>query len=109
MFKFIGKALAGLVLTKEAREAANQLAVAKGLLPKSPPADDEPAAEDLLSAATTMARAEQATPDRAELIKQAMKVRAAKQVILADLDDATRAKLVAVAMKAMLNEGREKE
>ena len=49
------------------------------------------------------------TADRAELIRQAMKVRAAKQTILAELDDETRGRLVATAMKAFLNEGRKKE
>lgn len=100
MFKFIGKALAGLVLTKEGREAASQLAVAKGLLPKPPPSGDDEAGPD-------EAPGRAMTSDRAELIRQAMAVRAAKQEILADLDDETRAKLVGLAMKALLNEGRD--
>ena len=110
MLKFIGKALAGLVLTREAREAANQLAVAKGLLPKPPPEDaDEAAADGFWSVPAPLPTplspsvdpAKVVTTDRAELIRQAMQVRAAKQVILADLDDETRAKLVALAMKAL--------
>ena len=38
-----------------------------------------------------------------------MRVRAAKQTILADLSDDDRARLVATAMKALLREGREKK
>ncbi|HIJ38631.1 MAG TPA: hypothetical protein HPP80_07005 [Rhodospirillaceae bacterium] len=103
MFKFIGKALTGLVLTKEAREAAEQIAVAKGLLPAQPAGQPDEATDPAEPA-------EQASgTDRAALIRQAMQVRAAKQTILSDLDDETRAKLVAVAMKALLNEGRTKE
>jgi len=100
------------VLTREARQAANQLAVAKGLLPPPPPEDGDEAASDWPAAATPPTSVDPArvvTTDRAELIRQAMQVRAAKQVILADLDDETRAKLVALAMKALLNEDREKE
>jgi light-regulated signal transduction histidine kinase (bacteriophytochrome) len=48
------------------------------------------------------------TNDRAELIRQAMQVRAAKQSLLADLNDEDRAKLVATAMRAFLNEGKSK-
>jgi hypothetical protein len=38
-----------------------------------------------------------------------MEVRAAKQTILANLDDESRAKLVAAAMRALLRDGREKK
>lgn len=47
------------------------------------------------------------TPERAELLRNAMEVRKAKQQILADLNDEQRQKLVAVALRALLNEGRE--
>lgn len=47
------------------------------------------------------------TPEREELIRQAMQVRRAKQQILADLDDEQRQKLAAMAIRAFLNEGRE--
>lgn len=47
------------------------------------------------------------TPERAELIRNAMRIHRAKQNILADLDDAQRQKLVLLAMRAFLNEGRE--
>jgi len=49
------------------------------------------------------------TPDRTELIRQAMQMRAAKQSLLADLNDEDRAKLVATAMRAFLNESKTKE
>lgn len=45
------------------------------------------------------------TPDRAELIRQAMEIRKAKQVVLANLDDVQRQKLVALALKKLMNEG----
>ncbi len=101
MFKFIGKALARLVLTREARRAVGRRVGGKRLQTLT----GKPAAQ---AAAEAQAQAV-VTPDRAELIRQAMKVRAAKQSILADLDDETRAKLVATAMRALLNEGRKKE
>ncbi len=47
------------------------------------------------------------TPERAELIRNAMAVRHAKQQVLADLSDDQRAKLVAVALRTMMNEGRD--
>jgi len=46
------------------------------------------------------------TPEREQLIRQAMEVRRAKQAVLKDLDDEQRQKLVATAMRAFLNEGR---
>ncbi len=105
MLKFIGKALAGLVLTKEAQEAASQLAKAKAAaLLKKPMDERAQAVADAAEAGKAIV-----TPDRAELIRQAMSVRAAKQTILADLNDEDRAKLVAVALKAFLNESRSKE
>ena len=105
MFKFIGKALAGLVLTRDAQKAVGQIQVGGGKAkPKSP-------FDDRNSAIAEMQKDGQGlvTPDRAELICQAMKVRAAKQTILADLDDETRGKLVAAAMKALLNAKQDKE
>lgn len=102
MFKFIGKALAGLVLTKDAQKAVGQIQIGAGggkTKPKSPfDARDQAIAEVQKGAQGLV------TPDRAELIRQAMQVRAAKQKILADLDDETRGKLVAAAMKALLRE-----
>lgn len=47
------------------------------------------------------------TPERAELIRNAMQVRRAKQQILADLSDEQRQKMALMAMRAFLNEGRE--
>lgn len=47
------------------------------------------------------------TPQRAELIRNAMEVHRAKKAILDDLDDEQKQKLVAMALRAFLNEGRE--
>jgi hypothetical protein len=46
-----------------------------------------------------------ATPQRRELIANAMAVHRAKQKILADLSDEDRAKLIAMAIVSFLNEG----
>ena len=113
MLKFIGKALAGMVLTKEAREAAGGLAKsavrnATQKMQVGQPAPD--AKEQAIAEAQAQAQAAQiVTPDRAELIRRAMEVRAAKQSLLADLNDEDRAKLVATAMRAFLSEGKPKE
>jgi hypothetical protein len=107
MFKFIGRALAGLVLTKDARKAVGQLQigpVSGKSKPKSPFDLRDQAIAEVQKDAQDLV-----TPDRAELIRQAMRVRAAKQTILADLDDETRGKLVAAAMKALLKGDAPKE
>lgn len=109
MLRFIGKALAGLVLTKDAQKAVGQIQIGSGngkakAKAKSPFDAREQAIAEVQKDAQSLV-----TPDRAELIRQAMQVRAAKQKILANLDDETRGKLVAAAMKALLNEDRGKE
>lgn len=109
MFKFIGKALAGLVLTDKARKAVAAPVRPKGG-GKAKAGKDAAKGAKATAIAQVQAQAKDLiTPERAELIRRAMEVRKAKQTILADLDDAARAKLVATAMKALLNEGREKE
>lgn len=65
--------------------------------------------DQVLAAAKAQIRASQErvmTPERAELIRKALEVRQAKQAILADLDDEQRQKLVALAFKKLLNEGK---
>jgi hypothetical protein len=104
MFKFLGRALAGLFLTKEARHVVGHVVADRvGRVGKAGGAAGRDAAAEAAAEVRKLI-----TPDRAELIRQAMQVRAAKQTILADLDDEARAKLVATAMKALLNEGRDK-
>ena len=49
------------------------------------------------------------TPERAELIQNALKVRAAKQSILADLSDSQRQRMVVEAMRFFLNQEPEPE
>ncbi len=44
------------------------------------------------------------TPQRAELIRNAIRIHRAKKKILADLSDEQREKLMAMAMRAFLNE-----
>ena len=111
MLKFIGKALAGMVLTKEARHAAGGLAksAVRTAAQKIQAGPDSPDARQQAIAQAQAQGAALVTPDRAELIRQAMAVRAAKQTLLADLNDEDRAKLVATAMRAFLNESKPKE
>jgi hypothetical protein len=103
MLKFIGKALAGMVLTKEARAAAGDLAQTARNNAKSKPSAALDSKQQAIAEIHSQA-ASLITPNRAELIRQAMEVRAAKQALLADLNDEDRAKLVATALRAFLNE-----
>jgi len=106
MLKFLGKALAGMVLTKEAREAAGDLtdrAVHKAVQKVVGGSHPLPVAEAPVPTAEPV-------PDRAELIRRAMQVRAAQaQTVLADLSKEERAKLTATAMRAFLNESKHSE
>jgi len=109
MLNFLGKALAGMVLTKEAREAAGDLtdravhkAVQKMVGGKLVDPLEQPLAEVPVPTAAPVV-------DRAELIRRAMEVRAAQQSVLADLKPEDRAKLTATAMRAFLNESKHKE
>lgn len=65
------------------------------------------AARDKALAQVRAAQGTVVTTDRAELIRQAMQIRKAKQQILADLSDDQRAKLAALAIRGLLNEGRD--
>ena len=110
MLKFLGKALAGMVLTKEAREAASDLtdrAVHKAV--QKVVGDKFLDAETQALSDVPVPTAAPAAPDRAELIRRAMEVRAAQQSVLAELKPEDRAKLTATAMRAFLNEGKPKE
>ena len=111
MWKFIGKTLAGMVLTKEAREAAGGLAKT-AVRNATHKMTGLPEGDDAGQQAIVQMQAQAAavvTPGRAELIRRAMEVRAAKQAVLAELNEEDRAKLVATAMKAFLAEGKPRE
>ena len=106
MWKFIGKTMASMVLTKEAREVAGGLAktavrnagqkmLPPGMIPPETALATVPPAPVL--------------SERAELIRRAMEVRAAKQTVLAELSEKDRERLVATAMRAFLNESKPKE
>lgn len=98
MFGFLGRALSGLVLTKGARQAVK---TARSKAASAKPAGGGKAA----SIAAMQAQSKNLiTPERAELLQNAMKVRSAKQTILANLSDEQRARLVAEAMKRLLHE-----
>jgi len=67
-----------------------------------PPKPAQPAAKPV---PPPVAKAPPRTLQRAELIREAMEVHRAKRKILDDLSDDSRAKLVAMAVLAMLNQG----
>jgi hypothetical protein len=111
MFKFIGKTLAGVVLTKDA-----QAAVGKALQPK--PASGAAAkpvgaksGQPVAAASSARAKAPAAmqpqargaiTPERQALIQNALKVRAAKTKVIGELSDEARANLVGIALIGLL-------
>ena len=97
MFGFLGRALSGLVLTKDARQAVK---TARSKASAKPAAGGKAARIAAMQAQSKNL----ITPERAELLQNAMKVRSAKQTILANLSDEQRARLVAEAMKRLLHE-----
>jgi hypothetical protein len=110
MWKFLGKTVASMVLTKEARDAAGGLAksaVRTAAQKVGVVADIDPAKQ--LAIAPLQDPAAIAAANRAELIRRAMAVRAEKQAVLAELSEEERARLVATAMRAFLNESSAKE
>ena len=115
MLKFIGKALAGMVLTKEAREVAGPLAqhavrqAAQKIVPGAVKLPEAPALPEggAVPVADFQAQAAAvAKLDRAALIRQAMEVRAAKQIVLSELSPEDRNRLTETAMRAFLNESK---
>ena len=101
MFKLIAKALAGLVLTEEAQQAVGR-AGAKGdakLKPNPPPPASRKAAAKAKTRPLPVL-----TPHRQALIRRAQEVRNAQRRILDELDDESRARLVAMAITAFLAE-----
>ena len=112
MFKFIGKSLAGVVLTKEAQEAVKKSREIKPVataikasgatkpLGKTIPA---PSGKRAAAASMRAPGKDLVTPEREALIKNALKVRAAKQSIVADLSDEARANLVGIALIGLLH------
>lgn len=109
MWKFLGKTVASMVLTKEARDVAGGLAKSAvrtaaqkvGVVPEIDPAK-QPAIVPVQDPAAI------AAANRAELIRRAMAVRAEKQTVLAELNEEDRARLVETAMRAFLNESSSK-
>jgi len=100
MLGFLGRALSGMVLTKDARKAVHE---ARGRAAAQSASKGKAGSVAALQAQGK----EFVTPERAELLQSALKVRSAKQKILADLSDEQRARLVGVAMKRLLNEGKD--
>lgn len=97
MFGFLGRALSGLVLTKGARQAVKTA--------RSKAAAKSAGGGKAATIAAMQAQSKGVmTPERAALLQNALKVRSAKQTILANLSDEQRARLVAEAMKRLLHE-----
>ena len=106
MFKFIGKALAGVVLTKDAQAAVGKAVQSRGQpVPAKGKAAAAPAAGSARAkqVAGMQARMRGAmTPERTALIQNAMKVRAAKQQVIGELSDEARAHLVGITLIGLM-------
>ena len=90
MFKFVSKALLPLVMDKKARKKLQALRDSEsGSPPDAPPADPQ----------APPAGKKEMTPEREELIRQAMAVHRAKSKILDDLSEEDRQKLYDVALR----------
>jgi hypothetical protein len=147
MYKLLGKALAGVVLTKDARQAVKEaggLSAIGAKTPSAPPAPASPEASPAratppsqpapaaASAAPALAalqglKSGEVDPEaralliatmltegkgriqleRADLLKLAQKMRATKQTVLAELSDEHRAKLTDMASKMLSGAGKE--
>ncbi|MGB0748283.1 MAG: hypothetical protein ACPGO3_06025 [Magnetospiraceae bacterium] len=94
MANFLKDAVSSLFLDKKARDK----------LAKRPPTEKK-AARAAQIADIKKKGAHLATPERQELIQQALKAKAAKQQILEDLSDEQRRKLYALAVKSLLKGG----
>ncbi|MEO5372829.1 MAG: hypothetical protein H7840_00970 [Alphaproteobacteria bacterium] len=105
MANFLVDLLLSLVLSKKARRnlKAYNRAVAAQKKPAAGAAGKGSTREQQIKAMQDNAKG-LVTEDRAELIRKAMEIRKAKQTVLANLDDAQRQKLVALALKKLMNE-----
>lgn len=95
---FLSKALMSMVLDEKARDklAERKAVTAAAVVPSS--------RDEQIKKLQSMGKG-MMTEDRAELIRNAMKVRQAKAKIFDDLDDEQKRKLYALAVKAFLGEG----
>ncbi|HEY9163558.1 MAG TPA: hypothetical protein VIN57_03020 [Magnetovibrio sp.] len=107
----LGKALLSLLLDKKARAALEAQAAAPR--PQSPPVpikasptpQPHPSPEEIYSRLDQAQQASvqrAASPDRRQLIQEALKVRANKAKMLEDLPDGQQRKLKALAMMSLL-------
>lgn len=107
----LGKALLSLLLDKKARAALEAQAAAPR--PQSPPASQQvrqpppshPSQEEIysrLDQAQQASTQRAASPDRRQLIQEALKVRANKAKMLEDLPDGQQRRLKALAMMSLL-------
>ncbi|MBL4615903.1 MAG: hypothetical protein JKY27_13680 [Magnetovibrio sp.] len=111
----IGKALMSLLLDKKARDALHTAQQQpRPARATSRPAPPSPVAPPQLSVKAQLAAKldevqnrpkNNGSPDRKQLIQNAMRVRSSKQDILSDLSQEQRLKLQVLAMKAMMPNG----
>jgi len=108
MFKFIGKALTSVVLTKEAQDAMKKARDSKPVAATSQRAAKSgkpaPAAPGKAAAVAQIQAGGKhlMTPGREALLKNAMKVRAAKKSIVGELSDEARANLVGITLIGLM-------
>jgi hypothetical protein len=102
MLKFIANALLSIVMEKTAREKLlNNHPVQKDQ--ENQPQDSR--TEDMQALKENIGRV--MTPERQELIRNAMAIQRSKAKVLDDLKDEDKQKLYAIAIKNLLREGRE--
>lgn len=97
MFKFLSDAMMSMLVEKPARDKlkAHRQAAKKAATTSSRQRDMAALQEQVRGVMT---------PERQELIRQAMQVQRAKQQIMADLKDEDRRRLYALAVKKLLHE-----
>jgi len=109
MFKFIGKTIAGVVLTKDAQAAVGKAVSGKGGASKAvakaaAPIKSSGTAARAKSVAAMQSHARgSVTPERQALIQHALKVRAAKKSIVGELSDEARANLVGITLIGLMH------
>ena len=101
MMKFISNALLSIVMEKKAREKLFQNRENRK---NRQPSDRERNMQELQENIGRVM-----TPERQELIRNAMAVQRAKAKILDDLNDVDKQKLYALAVKNLLREGKDDE
>lgn len=99
--KFFSNAALSLVMDKQAKKKYQAMKDKRDGKSESEPLDPESREAHIQSIKENMEKV--ITPEREELIRNAMAIQKAKSQIFDDLDDEQKKKLYALAMKALLN------